>query len=355
MPTLSAAAKETGTPIHFYWELQTGTDLICRPKPAQLQMRRLTLRRFSSLGNAQRVDYCLDHELHHQAALLRGSLPLHHQGPRHPLQSASKLSLRFEVRRLESARNDWAFIWTHGLTSSVDSEDEGGWPFSGIASLSSLLPVVRYDARGHGESDENDQCTWMAMGSDLCKLHQKMFPNGRMILGGTSMGAAASLYAALEAPEKVGALVLATPPTAWATRQKFVPLYQESLELAEKHGLETAKAVAETKARPPIFLQTESGRACFEIGWRAKFAMGQRRYCAALRGAIQSDLPSPEEIQRLEIPTLILAWKSDAQHPLESAQILHDLLPRAQLCVAESWAEIEEFPARISHFLNNLL
>ena len=60
-----------------------------------------------------------------------------------------------------------------------------------------------------------------AMGSDLCKLHQKMFPNGRMILGGrvqrhtshrihrihrihgtsagTSMGAAASLYAALEA------------------------------------------------------------------------------------------------------------------------------------------------------------
>lgn len=79
----------------------------------------------------------------------------------------------------------------------------------------------------------------------------------------------------------------------------------------------------------------------------------------------------------LEIPTLILAWKSDAQHPLESAQILHaptsegssviqnlhnlhngrieDLLPRAQLCVAESWAEIEEFPARISHFLNNLL
>ena len=73
----------------------------------------------------------------------------------------------------------------------------------------------------------------------------------------------------------------------------------------------------------------------------------------------------------LEIPTLILAWKSDGQHPLESAQILHaptsgssviqnlhnlhsrieDLLPRAQLCVAESWAEIEEFPARISHFL----
>ena len=34
---------------------------------------------------------------------------------------------------------------------------------------------------------------------------------------------------------------------------------------------------------------------------------------------------------------------------------IEDLLPRAQLCVAESWEEIEEFPARISHFLNDLL
>lgn len=309
------------------------------------------LRRFSSVGNAFR-DYCLDHDLHHRAALLRGSLPVHKQGPR---RETSNLSLRFEVRRLESARSDWALIWTHGLTSSVESEDEGGWPFSGIASLSNILPVVRYDARGHGQSDANEQCTWMAMGTDLCKLHQKMFPNGRMILGGTSMGAAASLYAALEAPEKIGALILATPPTAWETRRKFVPLYQESLELAEKHGLEMAKSVAETKARPPIFLETDRGRACFEIGWRAKFAMGQRRYCAALRGAIHSDLPSPEEIRRLEIPTLILAWKSDAQHPLESAQMLNDILPQAQLCIAETWEEIEEFPERINQFLINLL
>ena len=43
-----------------------------------------------------------------------------------------------------------------------------------------------------------------------------------------------------------------------------------------------------------------SGRveASFEIGWRQKFAMGQRRYCAALRGAIDSDLPSAEQLAR---------------------------------------------------------
>ncbi|CAK9090403.1 AB hydrolase-1 domain-containing protein [Durusdinium trenchii] len=223
-----------------------------------------------------------------------------------------------------------------------ESDLRSGWPFSGVAHLSDLLPVVRYDARGHGRSADAIEPTWpvrapRAMGSDLCKMHEKMFPKGRIILGGTSMGAAASLYAALEAPEKVEALVLATPPTAWETRKKFVPLYQESLALAEKQGLEAAKSVAETKARPPIFLETERGRASFDIGWRQKFSMGQRRYCAALRGAIDSDLPSPEALRR--------SW----------VKIGREILPQAELCVADSWEEIERFPEQIRGFLLNLL
>ena len=42
-------------------------------------------------------------------------------------------------------------------------------------------------------------------------------------------------------------------------------------------------------------------QASFDIGWRAKFAMGQRRYCAALRGAIDSDLPPPSAIKRPDL------------------------------------------------------
>ena len=61
--------------------------------------------------------------------------------------------------------NQHLFFFRPFLLFRVESDvDRGGWPFSGIASLSSLLPVVRYDARGHGESDENDQCTWTAGG-----------------------------------------------------------------------------------------------------------------------------------------------------------------------------------------------
>ena len=38
-----------------------------------------------------------------------------------------------------------------------------------------------------------------AMGSDLRTMHETMLPGRPVVLGGTSMGSAASLYAALEA------------------------------------------------------------------------------------------------------------------------------------------------------------
>lgn len=298
------------------------------------------------LGN-----WALDHDLHHRPALLRGAMPVRST---HAAESRA-LALRFEVTRMAAARQEWSFVWTHGLTSSVRSETEGGWPFAGVVDLADLCPVIRYDARGHGTSDAQDTCTWLAMGSDLQELQRRMLRGRRVVLGGTSMGAAASLYAALEDPASVAGLVLATPPTCYSTRKKFVPLYQDSLELARRSGLEAAKLAAEKKARPPIFLETAAGQATFEIGWRAKFDMGLDRYCSALQGAIASDLPSKEALKRLDVPTLILAWTTDAQHPLESAELLHDLLPQSELHVARNWVEVEALPSRMRSFLRSLM
>merc|ERR1719329_1589034 len=101
------------------------------------------------------------------------------------------------------------------------------------------------------------------------------------------------------------------------------------------------------KTRPPIFLESEAGRALFDAGWDTKFEMGLERYLAALRGAMASDLPPPERLASIHTPTLILAWKSDVQHPAQTAQMLHATLPNSELCLAETWAEIEEeFPRR---------
>jgi pimeloyl-ACP methyl ester carboxylesterase len=169
------------------------------------------------------------------------------------------------------------------------------------------------------------------------------------------MGAAASLFAALEDPTAAQALILANPPTCYEQRAKFVPMYLESAALARSEGLEAAKAIAATKARPPIFLESEEGRAMFDLGWKEKFAMGQERYCAALEGSATSDLPSREILRKVEVPCLILAWPSDVQHPVDTAKMLAGTLPNAELHIAESWAEIEDFPRVMRTFLDRML
>lgn len=63
-----------------------------------------------------------------------------------------------------------------------------------------------------------------------------------------------------------------------------------------------------------------------------------------LRGAALSDLPTPGDIARIDVPTTILAWIDDPGHPLSTAQALVALLPQAALSVAHSPAELETWP-----------
>lgn len=262
----------------------------------------------------------------------------------------------FEVHAEPGACPQSGFIWTHGLTSSRADEERGGWPFGGVADVAQVMPVTLYDARGHGVSDPacEEGYTWQALGRDVVRLH-KAWGKRRAFLGGTSMGAAASLFAALEAPGSFRGLVLATPPTCHEQRRKFVPLYLESIEVARKGGLAEAYRIAASKTRPPIFMESEQGRSLFEVGWTTKMDMGLDRYCAALEGATLSDLPSQNELRHIELPTLILAWRSDVQHPVETAEMLHATLPRAELVVAKCWSDIEKFPQHIRDFLRKYL
>jgi len=266
--------------------------------------------------------------------------------------------LRYEVvSHIDGDDGGWGLIWGHGLSSSMRSESEGGWPFASVLGLADMLPVARFDARGHGTSDSAaDACsTWPAMGRDLALLRQT-WGRRRTILGGTSMGAAASLFAALElhADEGLAGLILATPPTCHETRRKLVPMYREGLEATRRSGLEAARCVAAAKTRPPIFQESEFGRAMFDLGWEEKMRMGSERYCAALEGACASDLPPIEALQQIRVPTLILAWASDVQHPVSSAVALAGALPNSELHVAKTWSEIEAFPEHMRTFISRL-
>jgi hypothetical protein len=63
-----------------------------------------------------------------------------------------------------------------------------------------------------------------------------------------------------------------------------------------------------------------------------------------LRGFPAEPLPT-DGLAAIEAPTLVLTQPGDALHPLRSGEILHALMPRADLCVAPTptfWHEHAE-------------
>ena len=72
---------------------------------------------------------------------------------------------------------------------------------------------------------------------------------------------------------------------------------------------------------------------------------------AILDAACQCDLPPAAALEQLQIPTLILAWRDDPIHPLETAQRLAAALPLAELQVIDDVNALHAWPASISHFV----
>jgi pimeloyl-ACP methyl ester carboxylesterase len=244
-----------------------------------------------------------------------------------------------------------AFYWGHGLTSSSAQEDAVGLRPWG--ELREGWELLRVDARGHGASSgepEPKRYEWRELAGDLLALADAL-GHEHFVAGGASMGAAVSLSAAVAAPERVDALVLMIPPTAWATRKAQAHKYREDAELAEREGLESLVA-AEAK-RPPIpifaglFDPAEMARARLA-------ALDARRLPAILRGAAASDLPDPKAVAALRQPALLLAWEGDDGHPLSTAERLAELLPNANLAVARRLADLGAWPRLVADFCAGL-
>ena len=104
-------------------------------------------------------------------------------------------------------------VWGHGLTQSRALEDRR--PLVDLSSLAAR--VVRYDARGHGDSESTpdlDGYGWDQLARDQLALATALGIE-RYVAAGASMGAATALHAAVIAPDRIRGLVLVIPPTGW--------------------------------------------------------------------------------------------------------------------------------------------
>lgn len=225
-------------------------------------------------------------------------------------------------------------VQLHGLTSSRARDRVLNLDLGRGLSGTRLL---RYDARGHGRSTGRkvpEDYLWPNLAEDLLRLLDRWFPGERVHGVGPSMGTATLLHAASIEPDRFTGLTLMVPPTAWETRSDQAAIYRAAAALIEAEGVEAFLAAAPGSTPPPAAVNAPET-------WPD---VADALLPSLLRGAALSDLPAPEAVARIDVPTTILAWTDDPGHPLSTAESLAALLPKATLTVAHTPEDVEAWP-----------
>ena len=75
---------------------------------------------------------------------------------------------------------------------------------------------------------------------------------------------------------------------------------------------------------------------------------------AALGGAAKSDMPDPDRLRQMQIPTLILAWEDDSAHPVSTAEKLAKTLPDVRGLVVCHPGDIGEWQSALLKFVKQI-
>lgn len=245
-----------------------------------------------------------------------------------------------------------------GAELAVALSDEGGHPVVQLHGLTSSRArdrvvnldlgrglngtrLLRYDARGHGKSTGRkvpEDYRWQTLADDLLALLDRWFPGERVHGVGPSMGAATLLHAASREPDRFAGLTLMVPPTAWETRPAQAATYLAAATLVESAGVDAFLAGARGATLPPATVGAPETVP----------DVPDALLPSLFRGAARSDLPAPDAVAQIDVPTTILAWVDDPSHPLSTAESLTALLPQATLTIARTPDDLETWPKILS-------
>jgi pimeloyl-ACP methyl ester carboxylesterase len=246
-----------------------------------------------------------------------------------------------------------AFVWGHGLSGSIEAEDMLDW-FQ-WEDFPKNVKLVRYDARGHGKSELSrnpEDYHWKNLGKDMLAVADVVGAE-RLIVGGSSMGCATAICAAIEAPERIKALVLVIPPTAWETRAAQTEIWNRFAmigRLLGGKGMGNMMAKNIDRMLPSWLIEAEP--ESLEGVMRGMAVQKRSALWNIFKGAGLTDLPPREEFGAIaDIPCQILAWVGDPTHPVSSAEEVHRLLPKSELFIAQGYKEFKTIPQRLHDFV----
>ncbi len=267
-----------------------------------------------------------------------------------PRPTVRGVDIRGVALSVEVSGSGPSLIWGHGLSMNRASDAE-----MGLLDWARIpVTVVRYDARGHGESESTPELgaySWAELALDQLALADALGVDD-YVAAGASMGCGTALHAAILGPDRVRALVLVLPPTAWEDRAAQAEQWELAATVIEEQGVEGVIAARAELDPPDPFVGDEQRREQLAAATRA---WEPDRLALVMRGATRANLPDRSEIARIGVPTLVLAWTGDPVHPMSTAEELHSLIPDAELHVASSRSDLDSWTDRTRRFLQRAL
>ena len=210
--------------------------------------------------------------------------------------------------------------------------------------------VVLLDVLGHGRSDKPLHASAYRMdayGREVVALLDHLGID-RAVVGGISLGANISLQVAVNAPERVQAMVLEMPVLEWAVPAAallFTPLL-----LTMHYAAGPAGWVMRQLGKLPA-----SGNDPLDTAM-ALFSSSPEVIKAVLHGILTGPVcPTAEERRAITAPTLVIAHRRDLIHPFGDAENLVGQLPDARLLPATSLLELRITPDRLTGEIGDFL
>ncbi len=192
-----------------------------------------------------------------------------------------------------------------------------------IAALERDFQVVRYDARGHGQSSVPvGDYTLSQLGSDALAVMDECGAL-RAHVCGISMGGQVALWLAINAPDRVDRMVLANTAARIGTPQTWA----ERIETVRTQGLAMIARTVRGRWLTPAFADRHPAiTEALERGIANTDPAGYLGCCAALR---DTDLTTA--LPRIGSPALVIAGDHDPSTTVADAQILCDRMKNARM------------------------
>jgi 3-oxoadipate enol-lactonase len=261
--------------------------------------------------------------------------------PATPLQSGSHDITPFEALsasgttlRGELQGEGEVIVCLHGLTATRRYVLQG----SRLLSRSGRR-TLSYDARGHGASDPAP-CPEAYEYPDLVEdLAAVLDHHGldRVVLAGSSMGAATAMAFALEHPDRVHSLVQITPAFDGRVRREGLEGWDQRADALERGDIDLFVELTGAHRLP------ESVREPAVVAVRQRIE--RHEHLGAVADALRvvprsSAFDGLEGLESLDVPALVVGSRDDTdpEHPLAVAEEYARRLPRAELAVEDEGA-----------------